>query len=75
MEDHLKNASLWKILSHWDDEKNILNKKQKIFAQAIPTLIYKELNGKKRMTKKQIDYAKDIFLIAVENGFNYLDVK
>ena len=75
VEDHLKNASLWKILSHWDDEKNILNKKQKIFAQAIPTLIYKELNGKKRMTKKQIDYAKDIFLMAVENGFNYLDVK
>lgn len=75
IEGNLKNASLWKILSQWNNEKNFFNKRQKTFILAIPTLIYKELNGKKKMTKKQCDYAKDVFLLAVQNGFNYSEIK
>ena len=70
-EANLKNAALWKIIYQWDSNKNILSLKHKNFLFGLPAVIYNDTTGKKKMTKKQMEYAKSIFLLVVENGFDY----
>lgn len=76
-ESNLKNAALWKILYRWDEDEKILSMANKDFVYKMPALIYNETssNKKKKITKKQLEKAKAIFLSAVENGFDYKSLK
>lgn len=75
IEANLKNAALWKILYQWNNDKDVLSMKQKNFVYGISAMIYNDSMGKKKMTKKQCEYAKSIFLLAVDNGFEYTNLK
>lgn len=69
-EENLKNPTLWKILCCWNNENDILNLKQKSFISKLPSILYNE-ETQKKMTKKWWEYAKEIFLLSVQNGFDY----
>ena len=68
-DENFKNAKMWKILYQWNEKHNVFNEKQKSMIYQIPALIYK---GK--MKKKDIEFAKNTFIFAVEEGFDYKKV-
>ena len=63
---NLCNPVLWKMLNIWDDDNNILSQRQKRFIKDMPVIIYNN-----KMTKKQAEYAKSLFLSCAKAGFNY----
>lgn len=63
------DASLWLKLLFWDNKNKALNKKQVSMVKNVKTKC--DFPGK-GLTKKQIEYAKDIFLYAVKCGFKYI---
>ena len=40
----------------------------------MPAVIYKDEKSIKKMTKKQENFARSIFLVAVEQGFDFEDL-
>ncbi|MCR4661152.1 MAG: AIPR family protein [Clostridia bacterium] len=63
---NFNDVLLWKKLIIWNDKKKVLNKSQ---ISMIKTTI-RFLNTGTKMTNKQINYTKDIFMSAVKSGFN-----
>ena len=67
--DNFYNSVLWKKLLHWNDKKKSLNNSQTNMVKCV----IKNINTNEPLTKKQINYAKDIFMAAVKAGFKYKD--
>lgn len=66
--DNFYNSSTWSRLLLWNDKYKILNDSQIRMIKFVKAIADKESN---RLSKKQIDYAKDIFILAVKNKFIY----
>lgn len=72
IESNLKNPNLWSQLEKWvHDSKTNFNEFQMSMIHGMPAIIYKDDKGIKKITKKQENFAKSIFLLAVEQGFDY----
>ena len=72
IENNIKNSDLWIEIEKWVSESGTrFNDKQLRMIHAMPTIIYKDEKSIKKMTKKQENFAKSIFLLAAEQGFNY----
>ena len=66
-DENFYNEALWKKLLIWNDKKKILNKSQNNMIKGV----IKYIATNSSLTKKQISYAKDIFMIAVKSNFPY----
>ena len=72
IEKNFKNRNLWIELEKWHHSMGaILNESQISLVHGMPSIIFKDEKGLKKITKKQEAFAKSIFLVAVENGFEY----
>lgn len=64
--DNFNNSLTWMKLILWDNKFHILSKQQFNMVKMMRS------HGDNRvLTKKQIDYLKDIFIIAVKQGYQY----
>ena len=74
-DNNLKNPLLWKELEKWIQESDAsLNESQIKMIHGMPAVIYKDEKSIKKMTKKQENFARSIFLVAVEQGFDFEDL-
>lgn len=72
IDHYLKNVNLWKQIEKWVQDSDIsLNTSQINMIHGMPAIIYKDEKAIVKMTKKQEKFARDIFLVAVEKGFDY----
>ena len=62
------NTVLWMKLLLWNSKYKMLNRKQENMIKFMRTIANSNNNG---LTKKQMDYVKDIFFFAVKSGFQY----
>ena len=67
-ENNFSNSLIWSKLLLWNDKYKALNKKQLSMAKYMRNAMD---YSSAKLTKKQSDFAKDIFLFAVKNGFSY----
>lgn len=67
--ENFKNSVLWKKMLHWNEKKKVLNNSQLNMVKCVKT----KVSTNDSLTKKQINYAKDIFMAAVKAGFKYKD--
>lgn len=75
IDNNLKNSKLWTNLEKWIHEsKATFNEFQLNMIHGMPAVIYKDQKGMKKMTKKQENFAKSIFLLAVEQGYDFEQV-
>lgn len=65
-DNNFYNTVLWLKLTYWDNKFHILSKQQIAQVKQVRNNCDKIL-----MTKKQIENLKDIFFVAVKNGFEY----
>lgn len=71
-ENNYKNKTLWLEMEKWHQQRDtIFNVSQIKMIHGMPAVILKDERGLKKITKKQEAFAKSIFLIAVENGFDF----
>ena len=66
-DDNFYNESLWNRLRQWNDKAKLLNSSQTKMVKGVIARISASLP----FTKKQIAYAKDIFMAAVKGGFEF----
>lgn len=66
-ENNFYNEVLWRKLLIWNDKKKVLNNSQSNMVKGV----IKNVSMNTSMTRKQINYAKDIFMAAVKGGFQY----
>lgn len=66
-EANFYNDVIWRKILIWNDRKKVLNNSQTNMIKCI----IKNVSTCTSMTKKQIIYAKDIFMFAVKGGFQY----
>lgn len=62
------NPVLWMKLLLWNSKYKMLNRKQENMIKFMRTIANSNNSG---LTKKQMDYVKDIFFFAVKSGFQY----
>lgn len=62
------NPVLWMKLLLWNSKYKMLNRKQENMIKFMRTIANSSNSG---LTKKQMDYVKDIFFFAVKSGFQY----
>lgn len=62
------NSVLWMKLLLWNSKYKMLNRKQENMIKFMRTIANSNNSG---LTKKQMDYVKDIFFFAVKSGFQY----
>ena len=62
------NPVLWRKLLLWNSKYKRLNRKQENMIKFMRTIANSNNSG---LTKKQMDYVKDIFFFAVKSGFQY----
>ncbi len=67
-ENNFFNSLLWLKLLMWNNKYKMLNKKQETMIKFVRTIASPNSNS---LTRKQIDYVKDIFFFAVKSGFQY----
>ena len=65
--ENFYNSILWRKLLHWNEKKKVLNNSQMGMVKGV----IKNVSTNDPLTKKQINYAKDIFMAAVKAGFKY----
>lgn len=65
--ENFYNSVLWRKLLHWNEKKKVLNNSQIGMVKGV----IKNVSTNDPLTKKQINYAKDIFMAAVKGGFKY----
>ena len=65
-DENFYNSETWKKLILWDSKFHILSRSQLNMAKMMR--VYAE---NKSLTKKQIDFLKDIFIFAVKRGYQY----
>lgn len=61
------NDLVWKKILFWNEKKRILNNSQINMIKGV----IKHISTNESLTKKQISYAKDIFMAAVKGGFDF----
>ncbi len=61
------NTVLWMKLLLWNTKYKMLNRKQENMIKYMRSIA----SANNSLTKKQMDYAKDIFFFAVKSGFQY----
>lgn len=66
-DNNFYNALVWRKLLFWNEKKKVLNKSQSNMLKGV----IKKISINEAFTKKQINYAKDIFMISVKAGFEY----
>ena len=67
-DNNFYNSILWMKLLIWDSKYKMLNKKQQTMIKYVRSI---GDNKDNKLTKKQVDYVKDIFFFAVKSGFQY----
>lgn len=72
IENNIKNKNLWYDLEKWIQESGVsFNTSQTNMVHGMPAVIFKDEKGFKKITRKQEAFAKQIFLLAVEQGFKF----
>lgn len=66
-DDNFYKTDLWRKLLLWNDKQKVLNNSQVKMVKGVIV----HLSANMPFTKKQISYAKDIFMAAVKANFNY----
>ena len=66
-DENFYSESNWRLLLIWNDSNHVLNKSQ----TGIINAVLKAIRISGSLTKKQINFAKDVFMTAVKNGFKY----
>ena len=67
-DENFYNSLVWMKLLLWDNKYKILNKQQQKMAKYLRTMAD---NPNVKLTIKQKEFGKDIFLFAVKSGFQY----
>jgi hypothetical protein len=67
-DENFFNSLVWMKLLLWDNKYKILNKQQQKMAKYLRSMAD---NPNVKLTLKQKDFGKDIFLFAVKSGFQY----
>lgn len=67
--ENFNNSVLWRKLLHWNEKKKVLNNSQVGMVKGV----IKNVSTNDPLTKKQVNYAKDIFMLSVKAGFKYKD--
>ena len=65
-QDNFNNSLTWMKLILWDNKFHILTKQQLNMCKMM-----RSYGNSSSLTKKQIDFLKDIFIIAVKRGYQY----
>ena len=64
--DNFNNSLTWMKLILWDSKMHVLSKQQ-----ISSVKMMRNYGDSKSLTKKQIDYLKDAFIVAVKGGYQY----
>ena len=65
--ENFYNSVLWRKILHWNEKSKVLKGSQ----LGMIKCVIKNVTTKDPLSKKQISYAKDLFMAAVKAGFEY----